>query len=70
MADQFFTKTSCDRCGESLAGGRTMSIYNEETICLKCAEAERKRPDYEAARSAEIAACKRGDFNFKGVGLR
>lgn len=47
-----------------------MSIYNEETICLKCAEAERKRPDYEAARSAEIAACKRGDFNFKGVGLR
>ena len=67
--DEFFTKTACDRCGGTLGGGRTMSMFNTETICMACAEAERKRKDYEAARQAEIAAVKAGDMNFKGVGL-
>ena len=30
---------------------------------------QRKRPDYEAAHAAEVAAVRAGDFNFKGVGL-
>ena len=69
MADDFFTKTTCDRCGKPLNGVRTMSMFNTETICMECAEAERKRPDYEAAHAAEVAAVRAGDFNFKGVGL-
>ena len=28
MADRFFTQTECDRCGGSLAGGRTMSMLS------------------------------------------
>ena len=67
--DTFFTQTTCDRCGGSLAGGRTMSMFNTETICMDCAEAERKRADYKAAQEAERAAVKAGDWNFKGVGL-
>ena len=69
MADRFFTQTECDRCGGSLDGGRTMSMFNTDTICMTCADAERKRKDYEAAREAERAAVKAGDRNFKGVGL-
>lgn len=67
--DTFFTQKTCDRCGASLAGGRTMSMFNTDTICMACAEAERKRPDYEAAREAERAAVRAGDRSFKGVGL-
>ena len=68
--DTFFTQKTCDRCGGSLAGGRTMSMFNTETICMDCAEAERKRPDYAAARDAEAAAVRAGNLNFKGVGLK
>ena len=44
-------------------------MFNTDTICLKCKEKERKRPDYGRAEAAEIAAVKAGDRNFKGVGL-
>ena len=67
--DTFFTQKTCDRCGGSLAGGRTMSMFNTDTICLECKEKERKRPDYGRAEAAEIAAVKAGDRNFRGVGL-
>ena len=70
MADRFFTQTTCDRCGGSLSGGRMMSMYNEQCICMACAEAEQKRTDYDKAREAERAAVKAGDRNFKGIGLR
>ena len=51
--DKFFTQTTCDRCGGTLAKGRTMSMYSTECICMVCAEAERKRKDYARAREAE-----------------
>jgi hypothetical protein len=47
-----------------------MSMFNTDTICMACADAERKRHDYEAAREAERAACAAGDRNFKGIGLK
>ena len=65
--DRFFTQTKCDRCGRSLAGGRTM--FNEETICMDCADKERERTDYKAACDAEIVAVRAGNRNFKGIGL-
>lgn len=67
--DKFFTQTTCDRCGGSLKDGRIMSMFNEECICLKCKEEERKRADYKKAQDAEIAEVKKGNRNFKGIGL-
>ena len=46
-----------------------MSRFNTDTICMACAEAERKRADYQAAVEAERAAIAAGDRNFKGIGL-
>ena len=48
---------------------RGQDDVNTDTICMACADEERKRKDYEAAREAERAAVKAGDRNFKGVGL-
>ena len=46
MADEFFTKKVCDRCGKPLTV-RTMSYFNTDAICPECAaavgETERKR---------------------------
>lgn len=67
--DTFFTQTTCDRCGGTLAAGRTMSMFNTQTICMACAKAERERADYDLAREAERAAVAAGDRNFKGIGL-
>lgn len=67
--DPFFTKRRCDRCGAPLTGGRIMSMFNTDTLCMKCADEERKRPDFRAARDAEERAIKSGDMNFKGIGL-
>lgn len=66
--DTFFTQTTCDRCGGSLEGGRTMSMYNTDCICMKCKQEERKREDYHKACDAEREAVKNGDRNFKGIG--
>ena len=68
--DPFFTKTTCDRCGGSLDKGRTMSMYNEDCICLGCKEKERHRDDYEEARKADLDAVRAGNYNFKGIGLK
>jgi hypothetical protein len=55
----------CERCGSD--GITTMSIFNTQTICLKCKELEKKDPDYDAAVKAERDAVSRGDYNFPGV---
>lgn len=67
--DKFFSQTHCDRCGKSLEAGRTMSMYNEDCICLKCKEEERGRSDYNKAQDADIEEIKKGNYNFKGIGL-
>ena len=42
IPDTFFTQTHCDRCKAPLTA-RTMSWFNNETICVdKCAEEEKK----------------------------
>ena len=33
--DKFFSQKYCDRCGKELTGGRTMSMFNEDCICLE-----------------------------------
>lgn len=66
--DRFFTQTHCDRCGAPLTGGRTMSMFNTDCICMKCAKEERSRSDYGKARDAEMDAVRNGDRNFRGIG--
>lgn len=68
--DKFFTQTTCDRCGGSLENGRTMSMFNTECICMKCADEERKRDDYKDAVEADHAEIRKGNFNFKGIGFK
>lgn len=68
MKDRFFTQKHCSRCGKDLNAGRIMSMFNEDCICLECAEKEKQHPDYQRARKAENEAVKRGEYNFKGIG--
>ena len=66
--DSFFSQQNCTRCDGSLADGRTMSRFNTDCICLKCAEAEKTHPDYQKAIDAEVAAIRNGNLNFPGIG--
>jgi ssDNA-binding Zn-finger/Zn-ribbon topoisomerase 1 len=67
MADRFFTAKECDRCGGELRV-RHMSRFNTDVLCPACIEEEKKHPDYEKAAEAELAAVRRGDMNFPGIG--
>lgn len=66
--DKFFTQTTCDRCGGDLKGGRIMSMYNTQCICMECKRKEQERPDYRKAVEADHAEIRRGNYNFKGIG--
>ena len=68
--DTFFTQEYCDRCGGSLAGGRIMSKFNTDCICMNCKEKERTRPDYKQACDAEISEIRKGNYNFAGIGYK
>ena len=65
--DEFLAKKKCDRCGGDLKV-RIMSRFNTDCICMKCAEEERQHPDYQKAADAELAAVRRGNMNFPGIG--
>ena len=65
--DRFFTQKNCDRCGGSLSGGRIMSMYSTECLCLACKEKERALEDYQAAVKAELDEVKKGNLNYKGI---
>ena len=68
MADRFFTAKECDWCGGSLEAGRMMSRFDTSVLCMRCIEEEKKHPDYPKAAAAELAAIRRGDMNFPGIG--
>jgi len=58
----------CQRC-HAKTFATIMSMFNTEEICLDCKDAEKVRPDYDAAVKADEDAIRAGDFNFKGIGL-
>jgi len=70
MSDDYLRKTRCDRCGGSLSGGRTMSMFDTATICLVCKGKERQHPDYRKALEADRDAIRHGEVNFKGIGWK
>jgi hypothetical protein len=65
--DTFFSQSSCDRCGGSLDGGRTMSKFSTECICILCSEIERQDPEYNKAVRADHEQIKLGNYNFEGI---
>ena len=65
--ERFFTQKTCDRCGGSLDGGRIMSMFNTDCICLACKEKEKARNDYKKAVRAELDELKKGNTNYKGI---
>lgn len=66
--DRFFTQKHCDRCGGSLDSGRTMSMFNEQCICMECKDKEMQRTDYNKAVEADHEQIKQGNYNFEGIG--
>lgn len=64
----FFSQETCDRCGGSLTGGRMMSKFNTDCLCMNCIRKEKQHPDYQKAAMAELEAVRRGNYNFPGIG--
>lgn len=60
-------RDNCDRCGKSTNGATTMSVFNEDVICMDCKKEEKNDPEYGAAVEAEREATMRGDRNYKGA---
>lgn len=60
-------RDKCDRCGKSTNGTTTMSVFNEDVICMDCKKEEKNDPEYVAAVEAEREAILRGDRNYKGA---
>lgn len=47
-----------------------MSMFNTQMICMECKEKEKKRDDYKLAVDTELAEVKKGNMNYKGIGLK
>jgi hypothetical protein len=61
-------RDNCDRCGKSTSyGATTMSVFNEDVICMDCKKEEKNDPEYGAAVEAEIEALRKGNTNYKGA---
>ena len=46
-----------------------MSFLCEQLCCVPCLLKERAHPQFPRAVAAEEQAVRRGDFNFRGIGL-
>lgn len=57
----------CQRCGKKTCC-HSMSRFNTQLCCMDCLDAEQKHPKYKEAAEAELAACRRGNYNFAGIG--
>lgn len=62
-------RENCERCDQPTNGITIMSMYNEQIICRTCKDNERKREDYSKAVEADNEEIRKGNFNFKGIGL-
>ncbi len=58
----------CGSCGNETFGA-VMSMFDDTMICLDCLEKEKAHPMYQTATESELAAVRRGDFNFAGIGV-
>lgn len=58
----------CGRCRKP-STITTGSFFDTSMICIDCDERERSHPQFERAHDADVAAMRRGDFNFPGIGV-
>ncbi len=65
--DKFFSQKHCDRCKGNLKGGRIMSMFSEDVLCMTCKDKETKDPEYKKAVEADHEEIKKGNFNYKGI---
>ena len=63
-------RKECDRCKKTTNGVTTMSMFNQEVICMECKEAEKKEAGYKEAVEADLREIRRGNYNFPGVGRK
>lgn len=66
--NRYFSARTCDRCKAPL-GASIMSKFDQAILCLACKADERLAPGYLLADEAEVAAVRRQEYNFPGVGL-
>lgn len=69
-ARSFFSRKTCERCKQKIEDGRTMSMFNSETICLWCKEVEELHPQYDEACKADKMASRKGIKYFCGIGVK
>lgn len=63
-------RDNCDRCQRPVTNGKTfLSYFNKQVICEGCKSDEKSHADYNKAVQADIDSCKKGNFNFDGIGL-
>jgi len=59
----------CRRCKKETTVW-IMSMFNTDNICMKCKELEKQLPEYDEAVKTELNEVKKGNYNFKGIGLK
>ena len=67
LMDKFFSQKTCDRCCSNLDGGRIMSMFNTDCICITCSEKEKQNKNYDKAVEADHMQIRKGNYNFKGI---
>ena len=60
---KFITRKTCDRCVSSLDGGRIMSMFNTDCICMIC----REREKHDKSLKVDHEQIRKGNYNFKGI---
>lgn len=61
---------NCQRCNKPTNGITIMSMFSTQIICMDCKEKETQDPRYADAVKADNEQIKKGNFNFKGIGLK
>ena len=59
---------NCERCNKE-SKLKTCSRFNTQMICMQCNDKEKKHEKYKLACEVEFNEVKKGNFNFKGIGL-
>ena len=60
---------NCQRCTKKTHGITTMSMFNNDILCMPCKNKETAHPLYGEAVDMDNNAIRNGNFNFEGIGL-
>ncbi len=60
---------NCQRCTGKTHGINSMSMFNNDILCVPCKNKEMAHPLYGEAVDMDNNEIKKGNFNFDGIGL-